>query len=124
MNIEESEVFKFLAEYEKATNTHVFSSVIDFIHPEAIYRFTDGDFVGIQAIQNAFEKNWNSIKNEKYRISNLKVITSDTCTATVTYTFEWSGLVDGVQKNGKGRGTNIVICNDNKLQFIHEHLSM
>jgi len=28
------------------------------IHPQAIYRFTDGDFVGRDAIQTAFEKTW------------------------------------------------------------------
>ena len=54
MNITESEIKEFLKIYEDATNTHVFSNVAHLIHPKATYHFTDGDFMGIKAIQKAF----------------------------------------------------------------------
>lgn len=56
MNITESEIKDFLKKYEDATNTHIFSNVAGLIYPTATYRFTEGDFVGIEAIKNAFEK--------------------------------------------------------------------
>ncbi|MBP9782338.1 MAG: nuclear transport factor 2 family protein [Candidatus Pacebacteria bacterium] len=123
MNITESEIKEFLKKYEDVTNSHVFSNVIGLVHSEAIYRFTDGDFVGIEAIQKAFENTWGSIKNETYSLSDLKIIVADSNSASITYTFNWSGIVDGVQKSGSGRGTNVIIRNGDKLQFIHEHLS-
>lgn len=123
MNITDLEIKEFLKRYEDATNTHVFSNVADMIHPEATYRFTDGDFLGIEAIQKAFENTWDSIKNETYSLSDLKIVAEDSNSASITYTFNWSGIIEGVQKSGSGRGTNVIIRNGNKLQFIHEHLS-
>ncbi len=123
MNITESEIKEFLKRYEDATNTHVFSNVADLIHREATYRFTDGDFVGVEAIQKAFENTWDSIKEETYSLSDLKIVSIDLNSASITYTFNWSGIVDGVKKSGSGRGTNVIIRNGDELQFIHEHLS-
>lgn len=123
MNITEPEIKEFLKRYEDATNTHDFSNVADLIHPEAVYRFTEGDFMGIEAIQKAFESTWNSIKNEIYSLYDLKVVTTDSMSASITYTFKWSGIVDREPKSGQGRGTNIIVRNGDKLQFIHEHLS-
>ncbi len=123
MNVTELEIGEFLKRYEDATNSHVFSNVADLIHSEAIYRFTDGDFVGIEAIQKAFERTWTSIENETYSLSDLRVVSTDQNTASITYTFSWSGVVDGVQKSESGRGTNIIVRVGEKLQFIHEHLS-
>ena len=123
MNITEPEIKVFLKQYENATNTHVFSNVADLINPEATYRFTDGDFVGIKAIQKAFESTWGSIKEEIYSLSDLKIVYTDENLAAITYTFNWAGVVDGVLKSGSGRGTNIIVRNGEKLQFIHEHLS-
>jgi ketosteroid isomerase-like protein len=123
MNITHSEIEIFLKRYEDATNTHVFSNVANLIHPDATYRFTDGDFIGIEAIRKAFEDTWGSIKDEVYSLSDLKIIAVDLNSASITYTFNWSGVVDGEQKSGNGRGTNIIVRSADGLQCIHEHLS-
>lgn len=123
MNISREEISQFIKKYEVATNSHDFSNVSELIHPDAIYRFTDGDFVGIDAIGKAFESTWNSIKDETYSISNLSIVFTDTNSATFTYTFNWTGIVGGERKSGNGRGTNVIVRNGNKLQSIFEHLS-
>jgi predicted choloylglycine hydrolase len=123
-NITESEIKEFLKKYEDVTNTHVFSQVADLIHPEAMYRFTDGDFIGIESIQKAFETTWNTIKDEVYSLSDLKIIHIDSNSVSIAYTFNWSGLIDGKQKSGTGRGVNIIVRNENKLQVVYEHLSV
>ena len=83
MNITESEIKVFLKQYEDATNTHCFSNVADLINSEATYRFTDGDFVGIEAIQKAFESTWDSIKEEVYSLSDLKIVYADENSAAI-----------------------------------------
>ncbi len=119
----ELEVQNFIELYEEATNSHEFSNVIELIHVNALYRFTDGDFIGINEIKSAFESTWDKIQKEVYKISNLQIINLDTNSATFTYTFNWSGVVNGEKKNGNGRGTNVIIKIQNKVQCVYEHLS-
>jgi ketosteroid isomerase-like protein len=119
----ESEVKNFIKLYEEATNSHEFNNVVELIHEDALYRFTDGDFNGIDEIKSAFEITWNKIQNETYKISDLKIINIDNNSATFTYTFNWSGIVDGTEKSGNGRGTNVIVNSQNKIQCIYEHLS-
>lgn len=124
MDLSESEIRDFLKRYEVATNTHDFANVAPLIHADAQYRFTDGDFAGIEAIQKAFEDTWARIQNETYLISDLKVVNADARSASVSYTFHWSGMVDGQSKSSAGRGTNVLVKGDAGLQCVYEHLSL
>jgi hypothetical protein len=123
MEISEQELEQFLKKYEEATNTHDFANVIGLIHPNALYRFTDGDFIGINQIRRAFENTWQKIKEEVYSITELKIITADSNSAVVAYTFHWLGLVEEKEKTGNGRGTNVIVRNGTKFYCIYEHLS-
>lgn len=122
-DIKRQDVEEFLRQYEAATNTHDFTNVAPLIHQDALYRFTDGDFAGIEAIQKAFEDTWARIQDETYSISDLKVVSIDSHSASVSYTFHWAGMVDGQSKSGTGRGTNVLVKNEKGLQCIYEHLS-
>ena len=44
-----------MAAYEQATNSHDISRVMPLIAPEATYWFTDGSYVGLDAIRSAIE---------------------------------------------------------------------
>ena len=121
--ISEQEIKDFLKAYQDATNSHVFLNVFEMIHPRALYRFTDGDFSGIKDIEKAFEDNWKTIQDEMYLISDIEIIHTDVNSASVGYAFKWAGLVDNEQEAGKGKGTNIIVRNGDKLHFIYEHLS-
>lgn len=125
MDITVEEITDFLARYEVASGTYVFSNVAELIHPDAIYRFRDGDFIGIDAIRGAFEKTWTAwnVKDERYYLSDVRVVHTDTRSASVTFTFNWSDVVDGKSFSSSGRGTAVIVRNDGRLQFIHEHLS-
>jgi ketosteroid isomerase-like protein len=113
----------FLREYERATNSHDFRKVAPLLAEDAIYWFSDGSFVGVEAIGKAFEATWAKIKNEAYRITNVKWISFTGSSAVCVYGFRWAGVVDGRKQAGAGRGTNVVAKFNNEWKMLHEHLS-
>jgi len=114
---------KLLKDYERANNSHVWANVEPFIHPNASYFFTDGTFVGIEEIKAAVSNTFEKIQNEIYTISNIIWPVSEESVSVCVYKFHWSGFVDGVSKEGSGRGTNVWIKTEQGWQIIHEHLS-
>lgn len=113
----------FLAAYENATNSHRPELVLELVHPEATYWFTDGSHSGHQQIGSALAKTWDTITNETYRILDVNWIASDGDIASCTYRFEWSGIIDDVQRSGSGRGTSVLQRQDERWLVLHEHLS-
>ncbi|HVY72798.1 MAG TPA: nuclear transport factor 2 family protein [Candidatus Paceibacterota bacterium] len=123
MHTQQDEVRSFLKQYEKATNSHEFKNVAPLIHPKAVYWFTDGTFAGRKQIGKAFVETWDSIQNEIYSISKVKIVAYTPASATVSYIFNWKGKVKGKLKSGSGRGTNVLLKEKGKWSVIHEHLS-
>lgn len=122
--ITDAEIRDFLKKYEAAANSGDFANVRDMIHPDAIFRFTDGDFIGREAVQAAFEKTWGlDIQDERYYMTNINIVSKDAKSATITFTFNWTGLVKGKPVHTVGRGTSVIVRNGDSLQFILEHLS-
>lgn len=122
--ITDAEIREFLEKYETAANSGDFANVRDMIHPDAVFRFTEGDFIGRDPIQTAFEKTWgHNIQDDRYYLTNVNVISKDMKSATITFTFNWTGVVEGRPVRTVGRGTSVVVRNEGRLQFILEHLS-
>lgn len=115
--------FSFFRHYEKQTNTHNFDNVSDLIAHDALYWFSDGSFAGRENIRKAFEDTWKRIQNETYVIKNVQWIAMSDSIAACIYEFHWKGLIDGTEKEGNGRGTNVLKKNDGKWHVVHEHLS-
>lgn len=118
------ELDRFLKQYEIATNTHDFDQVAPLIAESAIYWFSDGSFVGISEIKQAFIDTWDKIKDEEYHIDKVQWISYDNNSASCIYQFHWEGIIDGEKNKGSGRGTNIVIKIDGQWKVLHEHLSI
>lgn len=122
--ITDAEIRDFLEKYEAAANSGDFANVRDMIHPDAIFRFTEGDFIGHNPIQAAFEKTWgHDIQDDRYYLTNVNVVSKDMKSATITFTFNWTGRVEGRPVHTVGRGTSVIVRNGGHLQFILEHLS-
>ena len=122
--IDESEVLAFLERYEIASNTRDFSQVAEMIHPEASYRFTDGDFRGREAIRDAFEKTWAiNVIDDRYRLADVTLIYTDDSSALVSYNFHWTGSGPTGPFHVQGRGTQLLVRSGDGLQSIYEHLS-
>jgi ketosteroid isomerase-like protein len=114
---------EFMHQYEQRTNTHNFQEVAPLIVDDAIYWFNDGSFRGVDEIRQAFEKTWDFIQNECYRIERVQWLISDEHVAVCTYIFHWQGIVEGQSAQGEGRGTSVLAKVDGKWKVLHEHLS-
>lgn len=114
----------FVAELAVATNSHDFDRVAPFIHPEAIYWFTGGrEFRGVDQIREAFVDTWARIQSENYIVNNVEWPLVTPSSAVYTYDFRWRGIIDGRSARGNGRGTNVLLRNEDRWQVVHEHLS-
>lgn len=112
-----------LQEYERRANTHNFAEIAPLIADVAVYWFSDGSYRGLVTIQQAFERTWSYISNERYTIENVHWLSIDEHTATCIYTFRWQGITPNGPAEGTGRGTNIFRKHGGQWQVIHEHLS-
>lgn len=122
--ITEAEVVAFLKAFETASGTESFANVRDMIHPNALFRFNDGDHRGLEAIQSAFQRTWAyDVKDERYTLSNIEVISVDTRSAAATFTFTWSGHGPEGPFHIVGRGTTLLVRHHGRLQILVEHLS-
>ncbi len=120
----ESSIKDFLKRYQAASNTKTFSNVRPFIHPKALFRFNDGDFEGIDAVQKAFEKTWSyEVEEDLYELEGLRIIHIDETSASISYNYVWSGRVKDKPFRYEGRGTSILAKSGENFQILCEHLS-
>lgn len=124
--ISRESVQQFLVGFEELANKEDFELIMDMIHEQAFFRFNDGDFMGRQAVQAAFEKTWkgaSSVKKERFYLTDIFVLSVDRTSASATYTYNWEGSQDGTSFRIVGRGTRVLVKENERLQIIHEHLS-
>ncbi|GAA3597438.1 nuclear transport factor 2 family protein [Kribbella ginsengisoli] len=117
------ELDAFMAEYGKLTNAHDVGRLRELIADDASYWFTDGSYEGVEAIADAVQRTFDEIRDEVYTISDLRWVHVSADFAVVRYRFHWAGLVDGQQREGRGRGTNALARRNGRWQMLHEHLS-
>ena len=119
-------VIRFLNHFEDVAMKEDFSLLEDMIDDRAYFRFNDGDFVGRQAIRAVFEKTWKgdpTVKKARFYLSDIVVLTTDTASATATYTYNWEGSQGSREFKIQGRGTRVLVHIGGKFRIIHEHLS-
>ena len=122
--ITETQVLDFLQQFVDASATQSFANVAEMIHPNAMFRFNDGDYRGLEAIQGAFESTWaHDIKDERYYLSHIEVMSIDTDSAAATFQFNWSGAGTQGPFQIVGRGTSVLVRHQDKLKVMVEHLS-
>jgi hypothetical protein len=122
--ITETRVVEFLKRFEEASATELFANVAGMIHPNALFRFNDGDYHGLEAIQRAFESTWiQDVKDERYYLSDIEVVSVDTNSAVATFHYTWSGVGLHGPFQILGRGTSLLVLQDGRLKVMLEHLS-
>lgn len=113
-----------MASYEQATAAHDLSGTVALIAPNATYWFSDGTaHVGLTAIATVLRENFATITDETYRLENVNWLVRAADVAACTYSFIWTGIIDGVACGGSGRGTSVLARNGSVWRVVHEHLS-
>jgi ketosteroid isomerase-like protein len=115
---------QFIQEYATSGRVHGIDYTLGLVDDEAIYWFSDGtSHVGKAAIERAFRRNFEAIKDEEYRISDVVWVAQSSDVAACVYRFEWSGIVRGAPASGSGRGTSVLVRRGDSWVVVHEHLS-
>jgi hypothetical protein len=101
---------EFITSYEAALASQNWDNVEPLVHAKACVTFSNGTVhKGLQAIKVAFTKNFSLIKDEKYSITDVHWVVKDKEFAVYLFNFNWSGLIDGQQASGSGRGSTMVV---------------
>lgn len=111
-----------LRAYEAALSTYDWVQIAPFIHPDACFVFSSGTHLGREAIGEAVRRVFTIIRDEQYRISELQWVMQTPSFATCVYRFEWCGVIDGQPASGAGRGTCVLVCQDQRWLLLNEHL--
>lgn len=62
------ELNSFLQAYEDATNSHDFDQIEPLLTEDAKYFFSEGTFQGLAELRAIFQKNWDTVQEEVYRL--------------------------------------------------------
>ena len=118
MNLED-----FIQAYEQALGTQEWSQVEPLVHQDACVTFSNGAVhKGKDEVGKAFTRNFSTIKDETYSISNVHWVRKDDNTAVYLFDFHWTGIINEKQTSGSGRGTCVLIKDDEQWKLLIEHL--
>jgi len=114
---------KFIEAYETALASQNWLNVAPLIAENATVTFSNGQtHIGTSEIRIAFEKNFAAIKNEKYKITNINWLLKNDSVGVYTFHFEWKGSIKGVDAQGAGIGTSVLINDGGQWKLLTEHL--
>ncbi len=122
---EEKEVspLEFIEEYEAALATQEWDAVSPLIHERASVVFSNGSVhKGKDAVRVAYERNFEAIKSERYQMTNVHWLLNSSDTAVYMFDFSWTGIVDGKEASGGGRGTAVLLLENGRWKLLAEHL--
>ncbi len=114
---------EFIQGYEQALASQTWSRVEPLVHPEACVTFSNGAVhKGRQAVQAAFEKNFSSIREETYSMTDVHWVMKTDETAVYLFDFHWSGIINDKPASGSGRGTSVIVREGDQWLLLVEHL--
>lgn len=114
---------EFVKQYEAALATQRWEVVGPLIHETASVVFSNGSVhKGKAAVQAAYQRNFDAIKNEEFKITNVHWLLNTRNTAAYMFDFFWTGIIGGQKASGAGRGTAILVLEDNRWKLLAEHL--
>lgn len=115
---------QFIADYKTALASQNWKVVEPLIHPDCCVTFSTGSVhKGIEAIKAAYEKNFALIKNEGYLMTDVDWLVANPSIAAYTFSYSWKGIINGQQAGGKGRGTAVIVLENNCWQLLAEQLT-
>ncbi|HUF38418.1 MAG TPA: nuclear transport factor 2 family protein [Anaerolineales bacterium] len=112
----------FIKAYETALAAQDWDRIAPLIHEDCVATFTEATFRGKSEVEGAFKKTFALIRDEVYRLEEIQWLKETDDFAVLTYTFHWSGLIDGKPASGSGRGTSVLVREGGRWLLLAEHL--
>lgn len=113
----------FVQQYEAALATQSWSEVSPLVHARASVVFSNGTVhKGKDAVREAYERNFARIKHEKYQMTNVHWLLEAPDSAAYMFDFSWTGIFEGEEASGSGRGTAVLVFEDGRWLLLAEHL--
>jgi ketosteroid isomerase-like protein len=107
-----------------ALNAKDMDAALALLTEDAAFFYSNGSALwGKAAIREAIAANWASIDRDNYATHNPVWLAQSESAAVAVYGFSWSGLSDGKQIGGRGRGTSALRRESGGWRIAHEHLS-
>lgn len=114
----------FIQQYEAALKTQDWTKVDPLIHKDACVTFSNGTIhIGKAAVQKAFENNFSLIKSEEYAMQNIHWVIKNESTTVYLFDYFWQGLINEKSVSGNGRGTAVLVKEEEKWLLLTENLS-
>ena len=113
----------FIQAYEQALRTQDWKQVEPLVHSDVCVTFSNGSVhKGKDEVGKAFIRNFSLIKDEVYSISNVHWVRKDDNTAVYLFDFHWTGIINEKQASGSGRGTSVLVKENEQWKLLIEHL--
>ena len=114
---------QFIQAYERALGTQDWHQVELLVHDNACVTFSNGSVhKGKDEVGKAFTRNFSLIMDETYSISNVHWVHKDNNIAVYLFDFHWTGVVNDKQASGSGRGSSVLIKENEQWKLLIEHL--
>jgi ketosteroid isomerase-like protein len=115
-------VEKAFENYEIGLSRQSWDAVKDYFHEDCAVIFIEANYLGKNAIKRAIDKTFSLIRDEKFILFNKHWSIKREDFASVIFEYEWSGKINGEIFRTLGRGTAVLIKENDRWQIINEHL--
>ena len=108
--------------YEQALANQNWDSVAEYFHNDCVVIFSEATYYGKLQVGMAIDKTFSIIKDESFKLSDIKWIYQSELFATCVFNYTWSGTMNKKTFSSAGRGTLAMVKTDDGWQIITEHL--
>jgi ketosteroid isomerase-like protein len=113
-----------MADFVAALIRRDINAALALLTDDVAFFYSNGSALwGKEAFADAITASWKRLERYTYTTEEAVWLAESADAAAVIYAFSWSGVVDGKDVGGGGRGTRVFRWEANGWRIAHEHLS-
>jgi ketosteroid isomerase-like protein len=113
-----------MTEFISALMRRDIDAALPLLTDDVVFLYSSGSAIwGKEAFAEAITVNWKLIEDYTYRTLEAVWLAHSDAAAAVAYHFSWSGMANGTEVGGEGRGTRVFRREPEGWRIAHEHLS-
>jgi Domain of unknown function (DUF4440) len=118
------DVNAFVDQWEKAEVKEDYLAISNLLHPHAVYRVNDADYVGKEAIIASMKGTAEGASNQSYVTHSRKIVFENGESGAVAFQWDWTGATpENVPFRISGRGSMMISVHEQKPRLVLLHLS-